>query len=97
VQRDTAPDSWYSCDVPAGQTPTQSGIPWREFGAFWCADPEVRRVFGRAIGEPVNGVSARFQSFDRGRVFRLTNWPGSTGLPADKVFTVSVEGAGSWR
>ncbi len=91
-------DTWYSCRAAPGQTPAQSGVPWRGFGRAWCNDPALAEALGAAIDEEADARAA-FQVYTSGRGFRLDNWSGAPGFAPERLYAVSMidNRSGLWR
>lgn len=68
-------DTWYTCQATPGQSPEQSGVPWRGFGVVWCKSAELRAALGRVKAGSVMRVMgpATFQGYQGGRAMRLGN------------------------
>ena len=91
-------DTWYSCRATPGQTPAQSGVPWRGFGQAWCNDPALAAALGAAIEDEAD-IRAAFQAYTAGRAFRLDNWSGTSGFAPEKIYAVALieNQNGAWR
>ncbi len=91
-------DTWYSCRATTGQTPAQSGVPWRGFGRAWCKDPALAASLGAAIEDEAD-IRAAFQSYTAGRAFRLDNWSGTPGFAPEQIYAVALieNQNGVWR
>jgi predicted Ser/Thr protein kinase len=87
VEPSTDPDTWYTCDAQPGQSPGQSGVPWRGFGKAWCEHPELRATLGAAAGEEYLG-SASFQSYKLGRAFQVFDVTGAPNWTNARVYVV---------
>jgi hypothetical protein len=87
VETSARSDDWYTCERRPGQTPIESGIPWRGFGKAWCDHPEVRSALGRVLSveEP---STAAFQSYNKGRAFQVQDWKDFEGWSASTVYSV---------
>ncbi len=82
-------DTWYSCRAAPGQSPAQSGVPWRGFGRAWCNDQALASALGAAVTEE-SDARAAFQAHANGRVFRLDNWPGAPGFAPERIYAVAM-------
>jgi hypothetical protein len=95
--------TWYACNVKSNDGPETTGVPWRGFGKVWCAYPDVRTALGKARSAEEGGMSASFQSYEKGRAFKVSDWRGYPGWSTRRVYLVSLptaEGdyiAGSWE
>ncbi len=88
VETSKNPDDWYTCERKPGLRPERSGIPWRGFGKAWCDHPELRDALGLAkIYEDADG-NAAFQSYERGRAIRVSDWQGYPGWQNDKAYVI---------
>jgi hypothetical protein len=52
---------------------------------FWCAYPEVKQALGKARSREETGMTASFQSFERGRAFKVSDWRGFPGWKNSQV------------
>ncbi len=91
VEKSKFPDDWYTCDRKPGLRPERSGVPWRGFGKAWCEHPEVRAALGIAKSYEESEITASLQSFERGRVFQVSDWRGIPGWTTDHVYAVYLD------
>ncbi len=87
VETSARSDDWYTCERRPGQTPIESGIPWRGFGKAWCDYPEVRAALGRVLSVEESSTAA-FQSYNKGRAFQIQDWKDFEGWSASTVYGV---------
>jgi hypothetical protein len=95
--------TWYSCDVKSNDGPEATGVPWRGFGAAWCAHPEVKAALGKARTGEEGNLTAAFQSYENGRAFKVSDWRGFPGWNKNRIYIAffpNTEGdylAGTWE